>query len=127
MTLDLLLQAQQRRAEAESAYYRSLVDYNRAIMRVHCRKGSLLEYNGIFLQEGPWPGKAYFDATRRARQSRRGDQHGLRIYASERHEPRGRTTRPPERRRAPRTKGRSRRSVPEPIAPPAAVAAGFGN
>lgn len=67
VTLDLLLQAQQRRAQAESAYYRSLVDYNRAIMRVHYRKGSLLEYNGIFLQEGPWPGKAYFDATRRAR------------------------------------------------------------
>ena len=67
LTLDLLLQAQQRRAEAQSAYYRSLVDYNRAIMRVHWRKGSLLEYNGIFLQEGPWPGKAYFDATRRAR------------------------------------------------------------
>jgi hypothetical protein len=67
VTLDLLLQAQQRRAQAESAYYRSLVDYNRAIMRVHWRKGSLLEYNGIFLQEGPWPGKAYFDATRRAR------------------------------------------------------------
>jgi outer membrane protein TolC len=67
VTLDLLLQAQQRRAEAESAYYRSLVDYNRAIMRVHWRKGSLLEYNGIYLQEGPWPGKAYFDATRRAR------------------------------------------------------------
>jgi outer membrane protein TolC len=67
VTLDLLLQAQQRRAEAESAYYRSLVDYNRAVMRVHWRKGSLLEYNGIYLQEGPWSGKAYFDATRRAR------------------------------------------------------------
>ncbi|QDT71913.1 Outer membrane efflux protein [Lacipirellula limnantheis] len=67
VTIDLLLQAQQRRAQAESAYYRSLVDYNRAIMRVHWRKGSLLEYNGIYLQEGPWPGKAYFDATRRAR------------------------------------------------------------
>ena len=67
VTLDLLLQAQQRRAEAESSFYRSLVDYNRAIMRVHWRKGSLLEYNGIYLQEGPWPGKAYFDATRRAR------------------------------------------------------------
>jgi len=28
----------------------------------------LLEYNGVFLAEGPWPGKAYFDAHRRARQ-----------------------------------------------------------
>ncbi|MGI9326637.1 MAG: hypothetical protein ACR2PZ_15565, partial [Pseudomonadales bacterium] len=53
---------------AESAYYRSLVDYNRAIMRIHFRKGSLLEYNGVYLAEGPWPGKAKFDALRRARQ-----------------------------------------------------------
>jgi outer membrane protein TolC len=65
--IDLLLDAQRRRAEAESAYYRSLVDYNRAIMRVHFRKGSLLEYNGVYLAEGPWPGKAHFDALRRAR------------------------------------------------------------
>ncbi len=67
-TLDLLLDAQRRRAEAESGYYRSLVDYNRAVMRMHFRKGSLLEYNGVYLAEGPWPGKAYFDAMRRARQ-----------------------------------------------------------
>ncbi len=68
VTLDLLLDAQRRRADAESLYYRALVDYNRAIMRVHLRKGSLLEYNGVYLAEGPWPGKAYFDALRRARQ-----------------------------------------------------------
>lgn len=68
VTLDLLLEAQRFRAEAESQYYRALVDYNRAIMRVHYRKGSLLEYNGVYLAEGPWPGKAYFDALRRARQ-----------------------------------------------------------
>jgi outer membrane protein TolC len=67
VTLDLLLDAQRRRAEAESLYYRALVDYNRAIMRVHYRKGSLLEYNGVYLAEGPWPAKAYFDALRRAR------------------------------------------------------------
>ncbi|HZZ30298.1 MAG TPA: hypothetical protein VFE46_20030, partial [Pirellulales bacterium] len=34
---------------------------------VHYRKGSLLEYNGVYLAEGPWPAKAYFDAKRRAR------------------------------------------------------------
>jgi len=67
-TLDQLLDAQRRHAEADSAYYRSLLDYNRAIMRVHHRKGSLLEYNGVYLAEGPWPGKAYFDTLRRARQ-----------------------------------------------------------
>ena len=68
VTFDQLLDAQRRRADAESSYYRSLIDYNRSISQLHYRKGSLLEYNGIFLTEGPWPGKAYFDAHRRARQ-----------------------------------------------------------
>jgi hypothetical protein len=36
-------------------------------MNVHYRKGSLLDYNGVYLAEGPWPGKAYFDALREAR------------------------------------------------------------
>ncbi len=67
VTLDLLLEAQRRRADAEAAYYRTLVDYNKSIMFVHFRKGSLLEYNGVYLAEGPWPQKAYFDATKRAR------------------------------------------------------------
>lgn len=67
ITFDVLLSSQQRLAQAESAYYRSVVDYNEAIMQVHYRKGSLLEYNGVYLAEGPWPGKAYFDANRRAR------------------------------------------------------------
>ncbi len=67
VTLDLVLLAQQRLAEAESQYYRALVDYNEAIMNVHYRKGSLLEYDGVYLSEGPWPGKAYFDALRLAR------------------------------------------------------------
>jgi hypothetical protein len=68
ITLDQVLDAQRRQSEAESAFYRSLVDYNRAIMLLHYNKGSLLEYNSVYLQEGPWPGKAYFDAMRRARQ-----------------------------------------------------------
>ena len=67
VTLDVLLEAQQTLAQAESDYYRSLVNYNKAIAQVHFRKGSLLEYNGVYLAEGPWPGKAYFDARRRAR------------------------------------------------------------
>ena len=67
ITLDVLLSSQQRLAQAESDYYRSVINYNKAIMQVHYRKGSLLEYNGVYLAEGPWPGKAYFDARRRAR------------------------------------------------------------
>lgn len=67
VTFNLLLDAQARRADAESAYYRALVDYNLAVINVHYNKGTLLDYNGVLLAEGPWPGKAYFDAMSRAR------------------------------------------------------------
>jgi outer membrane protein TolC len=67
-TLDQLLDAQRRQAEAETNYYRSIVDYNLAIMTLHYRKGSLLEYNNVMLSEGAWPAKAYFDTKRRARE-----------------------------------------------------------
>ena len=56
-----------RLAPAESDYFRSLTNYAKAISQVHRIKGSLLEYNGVYLTEGPWPAKAYFDARRRAR------------------------------------------------------------
>jgi hypothetical protein len=36
-------------------------------MNVHYRKGSLLDYDGVYLAEGTWPAKAYFDAMRQAR------------------------------------------------------------
>ncbi|NMC20700.1 MAG: TolC family protein, partial [Thermogutta sp.] len=66
-TLDLLLNAQQRRAEAQIQYYQAITKYMFAISHLHFRKGSLPEYNGVYLTEGPWPHKAYFDALRRAR------------------------------------------------------------
>jgi hypothetical protein len=62
------LDAQSRQAQAEVDYFRALTEYNLAITEVHYRKGSLLEFNGIALAEGPWPSKAYFDANTRARQ-----------------------------------------------------------
>jgi outer membrane protein TolC len=65
--IDVLLQAQRLVAQAERDYYQNVVSYNKNIMMVHFRKGSLLEYNGVYLAEGPWPGKAYFDSRRRAR------------------------------------------------------------
>ena len=65
--LNDLLRAQQEFSQAEADYYRAVVDYNKSIAQVHFRKGSLLEYNGVYLAEGPWPGKAYFDARRRSR------------------------------------------------------------
>jgi outer membrane protein TolC len=67
-TLDMVLEAQRRRALAQVDYYNALIEYNKAIAEVHFRKGSLLEYNHIQLAEGPWPQKAYWDALGRARE-----------------------------------------------------------
>ncbi len=65
--LDLLLDSERRQADANISYYQSLVEHNLNIANVHYRKGSLLDYNGVVLQEGPWPKKAYFDAVNEAR------------------------------------------------------------
>jgi outer membrane protein TolC len=65
--LDVKLDAQRRLTDAEIAYYRSIVEYAIALKNVHLEKGSLLDYNEIFLAEGPWPGKAYDDAAQRQR------------------------------------------------------------
>ena len=65
--LDVLLQAERRRADAESNYYGSLVEYVIALRDVHLAKGSLLEYNGVALSEGPWSSDAYRDALNRSR------------------------------------------------------------
>lgn len=66
--VDLVLNAQRRRANAQADFYRAIVEYNKAIANVHFRKGSLLEYNNVQLAEGPWPRKAYWDALGRARE-----------------------------------------------------------
>ncbi len=65
---DRHLNAQRRQFDSSVAYFRALIDYNLALMRVQRNKGSLLDYNGVALAEGPWPQKAHFDALRRARQ-----------------------------------------------------------
>jgi len=67
-TLDLVLRAQERRANSQIDYYRALCEYNKALANVHFQKGSLLQYNNIFLAEGPWPEKAYYDALGHARE-----------------------------------------------------------
>ena len=66
-TLDLVLEAQRRRAQAQVDYYRVLIDHTKSIADVHFRKGSLLEYCHVELAEGPWPQKAYWDAMGHAR------------------------------------------------------------
>lgn len=64
--LDLVLNAQRRLAEADGRYFRSLSEYAVAVKNVHFEKGSLLDYNQIYLAEGAWPGKAYADAAERS-------------------------------------------------------------
>jgi hypothetical protein len=64
-TLDLLLEAQRRVADADVAYYRALVEYTLSAKNVQLEKGTLLDYNEVFLQEGQWPDEAYGDADRR--------------------------------------------------------------
>ncbi len=59
--LDLVLDAQRRLADSESHYYDTLVEYNNSIREMHRVKGTLLEYSGIHLSEGPWPLDAYTD------------------------------------------------------------------
>ena len=53
-TLYEVLQAQQELADTETRYYRTVIDYNLAIVNLNYRKGSLLEYNGVTLAEGPY-------------------------------------------------------------------------
>jgi outer membrane protein TolC len=66
-TLDVLLEAQRRRAQAEIAYHQALCEYNKVIALIHRRKGTTLSYSGVQFDEGPWAGKAYYDAEEYAR------------------------------------------------------------
>src|SRR5262249_22580556 len=63
--LDLYLDAQRRVADAETDYYLNRTRYALAVKNVHFVKGTLLDYDGVRLAEGPWPGAAYVDAARR--------------------------------------------------------------
>ena len=64
-TLDLVLRAQISLAAAETAYYSSLVNYNRALNDLKFRKGTILGENSVYLTEGVWHEEAYSDAIRR--------------------------------------------------------------
>ena len=63
-TVDLLLRAQASLADAEQAYFTSLVRYNQSIADLHFRKGTLLEHNDVQLAEDEWTPDAYHDALR---------------------------------------------------------------
>jgi outer membrane protein TolC len=65
-SLDLLLQAQTRMTIADMAFYRSLIEYNKAMVDLQVRMGTLLDYNNIHLAEREWVPEARPDAMRRA-------------------------------------------------------------
>ena len=66
-TLDVALDAQRRRSQAEIAFYTAVAEYNKVICLMHRRKGTTLPHSGIAFSEGAWPGKAYQDAHEYAR------------------------------------------------------------
>ncbi|MEM0925218.1 MAG: hypothetical protein AAGJ83_04200 [Planctomycetota bacterium] len=73
--VNVVLQSQQRRADAQLAYYQALTEYNKSINFVDYLKGTLLANNSIELAEGPWHTKAYCDALERARERSAGFEY----------------------------------------------------
>lgn len=65
-TFDVLLRALSSQAEAEVAYFRSLIEYNKGITALHYHKGTLLPHDHIWLSESDWTPEAYKDALRHA-------------------------------------------------------------
>jgi len=78
--LDLLLDSQRRLADAKSRHFRSMAEYAIAIKNVHYAKGTLLDYDGVYLSEGGWPRQAYRDAA--TRENLRGKPMSLNYAAS---------------------------------------------
>lgn len=65
-TLDQLLRSQISLAQAEIAYFQSLIGYNRAIAEVKYRKGTTLREAQVYLTESMWTPDAYAQAMRKA-------------------------------------------------------------
>ncbi|MGB7328792.1 MAG: TolC family protein [Rubripirellula sp.] len=66
--VNVVLQSQQRKAEAQIKYYQALVEYNKSLNYIDYLKGTMLANSNITLAEGPWNKKAYWDALERARE-----------------------------------------------------------
>ena len=64
--VDVILRAYERRAQAELAYYQSLVEYNQSLAGLQFRQGTILAYNSVRITEGPWDPEAYYEADRHA-------------------------------------------------------------
>ncbi|MGB7346193.1 MAG: transporter, partial [Pirellulaceae bacterium] len=72
--VNVVLQSQQRKADAQISYYRALGEYNKSLNYVDYLKGTMLVNSGITLAEGPWNSKAYCDALERARERSAGKE-----------------------------------------------------
>lgn len=72
VTLEDVLESEARAAEAKSAYFRSLVEFNMAIAAVHVSKGTFLDYHKVRLAEGPWSAEDHRSALKQARRFRPG-------------------------------------------------------
>jgi hypothetical protein len=77
-TLDVLLEAQRRVLESKLEYLRAEVEYMLAIKNVHFEKGTLLDYNQIFLNEEQSIGAALADASVRSSRTSRPINYMLR-------------------------------------------------
>ena len=60
-----LLDTLRRRTESAFQHERARCEYNVALKNLHLHKGSLLEYCGVQLAEGPWRPEAYQSAAER--------------------------------------------------------------
>jgi hypothetical protein len=59
VALDLLLDAQRRVADTAAEYAHNRARYAVATKNVHYVKGTLLDHDGVYLAEGPWPVEAH--------------------------------------------------------------------
>lgn len=77
--VNVVLQSQQRRADAQITYYRALSEYNKSLNYIDYLKGTMLANSNISLREGTWNKKAYWDALERARERSAGKkiQYGV--------------------------------------------------
>jgi outer membrane protein TolC len=77
--VNVVLQSQQRRADAQITYYRALSEYNKSLNYIDYLKGTMLANSNITLREGTWNKKAYWDALERARERSAGKkvQYGV--------------------------------------------------
>jgi hypothetical protein len=64
-TVDETLRAQERRAQAEVAFFTAVIEYNKALINLQYRKGTILGDVNVHLLEGDWDPDAYIDAYRR--------------------------------------------------------------